>query len=338
MVTVEKEINNNIVLDHQFNLTQNQIKHWHKKHIALCQPTLGCWKWASLIKTFGWHVLAASGACSNRWKMCHSLLLNCWPRGIVQNKYWVDLMEYKDWMGFHQAHHSSSHLIDFQGRTWFVVVCVFFFISSPILFGNNGTELTKLEETYRITKQICRNPTPPKTISTWTGWPDQDDIYRKWKSCNLLLGHSKSFLFLVTGTFDLCSCTRKGRLGSILNPSEFSGPAGRSGKKLWESKTWSVSSLCWEVSREEKHLFLQDPFALWAAVSFRKYPAIMLWGPPCECLPGHGPFHGLQGNLLRCLEHLLPPSLTLTSVIVGLFLALFFFFLASHFHAAYPVP
>jgi len=245
MVTVEKEINNNIVLDHQFNLTQNQIKHWYKKHIALCQPALGCWKWASLIKTFGWHVLAASGTCSNRWKMCHSLLLNCWPRGIVQNKYWVDLMEYKDWMGFHQAHHSSSHLIDFQGRTWFVVVCVFF------LFGNNGTELTKLEETYRITKQICRNPTPPKTISTWTGWPDQDDIYRKWKSCHLLLGHSKSFLFLVTGTFDLCSCTRKGRLGSILNPSEFSGPAGRSGKKLWESKTWSVSSLCWEVSREE---------------------------------------------------------------------------------------
>lgn len=27
MVTVETEINNNIVLDHQFNLTQNEIKH-----------------------------------------------------------------------------------------------------------------------------------------------------------------------------------------------------------------------------------------------------------------------------------------------------------------------
>lgn len=132
MVTVETEINNNIVLDHQFKLTQNEIKHWHKKHIALCWPTLGCWKWASLIKMFGWHVLAASGTCSTRWKMCHSCLLNCWPRGIVQNKYWVDLMEYKDWMGFHQAHHSSSHLIDFQGRMWFVVIFLFNTFSNSI--------------------------------------------------------------------------------------------------------------------------------------------------------------------------------------------------------------
>lgn len=207
MVTVETEINNNIVLDHQFKLTQNEIKHWHKKHIALCWPTLGCWKWASLIKTFGWHVLAASGTCSTRWKMCHSRLLNCWPRGIVQNKYWVDLMEYKDWMGFIKP--ITLPHISLIFRAGCDLLLFFFLIRSPILFGNNGTELTKLEETYGITKQICRNPTPPKTISTWTGRPDLDDISRKWKSCNLLLGHSKNFLFLLTVTFDLCSCTTR---------------------------------------------------------------------------------------------------------------------------------